>query len=616
MKKEKFPYNRLSAALLPLLFVAGSSFAQSSTLEPVCSVGLMGASRLLDSNAAIDKDGNLWIWGYFGVSNDKATGQGGPGGGPNGSPSNPVYLSGKSTYNPPTQFKALKNLVGVAATAYTIAALDENGNLWAWGDNNDYVYGRDYTGAEAPEKVPNGANQDDLDASTWQPIARNVVDVAAIEYGYAYVTEEGKVWTTGHNAFGQRGIGKVGGTVNSLRNQTQIPDENWPVLSVASGGTGKTPVITDVYNGYEGFLAQDTQSNIYAWGRSFESGLGTSGFFLNGCKEDPRRHGTDNRGNHTRNSENFNYDPATCPAAGAVYSYSYTAGVLENNWYVTKPILIPELTELGRAHDGFQEIILGYQHGVALARDGSVILWGSDEGNRNGANRTDRTYTGIEGLRPYVLCLDADGRQALSPGKVGDDRYPVTTGCTPVKATSIASGQFAGSLVTEDGKVIAWGSYLLGGAFGTKAQARGVAQHLDEGLFERDGYRNNLSLMHVVWDPALDKPDHRKAVAVGANKDSSILVLEDETVYAWGENGAGAACGGYGYSSCAPGAWGPGTYGSALPDAIRDTRGADGSGYYMHNTHSGLYVWPPLPVSNVKDVGINIEWSLGSCYDK
>jgi alpha-tubulin suppressor-like RCC1 family protein len=614
MKREKFPYKRLSAALLPLLFAAGSSFAQNQT-PPVlsCNMGLMGAARLLDSNAAIDKSGNLWIWGYFGVLNYQTTGGGGPGGGPNGAPSAPVYLSDRAIYNPPTQFKALKNLVGVAATAYTIAALDDRGNLWAWGDGNDLVFGRDYTGAEAPEKVPDGANQYDLAASTWRPIAQDVVGVAGIEYGYAYLTRQGKVWTTGHNLFGQRGIGTVGGTVNSLRNQTQIADANWPVLSVASGGTGQTPYIVAVYNGYEGFMAQDIEGNIYAWGRSFESGLGTSGYFLNGCKQDPRNHGTNNRGNHTRNSENFNYDPATCPAAGAVYSYSYTAGVLENNWYVTKPIFIPELTALGKAHDGIKEIILGYQHGVALAYDGSVILWGSDEGNRNGANRTDRTYTGIEGLRPYVLCLDADGRQALSPGKVGDDRYPVTTGCTPVKAQSIASGQFAASLVTDDGKVIAWGSYLLGGAFGTKAQSRGPAQSLDEGLFERDGYRNNLSLMHVVWDPALDVPKHRKAVAVGANKDSGILALEDESIYVWGENGGGGACGGYGYRSCMPGYWGSGTYGTAFPDATRDTRGANGPGYYMHNSLADLYIWPPLPVSNLQDIGIKVEFSTGSC---
>jgi alpha-tubulin suppressor-like RCC1 family protein len=611
MKKEKFPYKRLSAALLPLLFIAGNTFAQTTPPpNPSCSFGLMGASRLLDTNAALDDDGHLWIWGYFGVLNYQTKGAGGPGGGPNGAPSAPVYLSDRAIYNPPTKFKALDNIVSTAATAYTIAALDDRGNLWAWGDGNDLVFGRDYTGAEAPEKVPDGANQYDLTASTWKPIAQNVVGVAGIEYGYAYLTDQGKVWTTGHNLFGQRGIGTVGGTVNSLRNQTQIRDEDWPVLPVASGGTGKTPFIVAVYNGYEGFMAQDMRGNIYAWGRSFESGLGTSGYYLNGCKEDPHTYGTNNRGNHTRNSENFPYDPATCPAA-PVYSYSHTAGVLENNWYVTKPIFIPELTALGKAHGGIKEIVLGYQHGVALAHDGSVLLWGSDEGNRNGANRTDRTYTGIEGLRPYELCLDDNGRQALSPGKVGDDRYPVTTGCTPVKAKSIASGQFAGSLVTRDGKVIAWGSYLLGGAFGTKAQLRGPAQNLDEGLFERDGYRNNLSLMHVVWDPAKDSL-HRKATVVGANKDSGILALEDGEIRVWGENGGGGACGGYGYRSCMPEFWGKGLYGAAFPDATKDTKAADGPGYYMHNSLADLYVWPPLPVSNLQKLNIRIESSQAS----
>jgi alpha-tubulin suppressor-like RCC1 family protein len=565
--------------------------------------GLLSSARLLDSNAVIDEDGHLWIWGYFGILNWKTAGDGGPGGGPNGAPSSPVYLADRAIYNPPTRFKALNNVVDIAASAYTIAALDNTGNLWAWGDSNDWVIGKDITGHAAPEKVPDGANQYDLSISTWQPIAQKVTDVAAAEYAYAWVTEDGRVWTSGHNSFAQRGLGTVG---SIIRNQTPIPDASWPVLPVSSGGTGKTPRIIAVYNGYEGFMAQDDRGNIYGWGRSFESGMGTSGYFLNGCKQDARKLG---EYNHTRNSENFAYDPATCPAAGVVRTPSGSgnyAGVIANDWYITKPVFIPEVTSLGKAHGGIKEIILGYQHGVALTEDGSVLLWGSDEENRNGANRTDTGAHSIEGLRPYVLCLDADGRQPLTPGKAGDDRRPVGAGCTPVKATSIASGQFAASLVTEDGKVIAWGSFLLGGAFGTTAQTRGPALHLDEGVFQRDGYRNNRSLMHVVWDPALDSKS-RKARAVGANKDSSLMILDDGSLWVWGENGGGGACGGHGYSSCMPGYWGKGTYGAAFPDAAYQSKGPDGMGYYMHNSLTGLYIWPPLPVDNLQDIAVRIK---------
>ncbi|MDR0634329.1 MAG: hypothetical protein LBF91_05060 [Azoarcus sp.] len=546
---------------------------------------LIDNARLLDSNAAIDEDSNLWIWGYFGILNGTPKGDGGPGGGPNGAPSSPVYLADKAIYNPPTRFKALSNVATIAASAYTIAAVDDRGYLWAWGDSNKWITGKDIEGKDAPEKVPDGANQYNLSVSTWQPIAEKVISVAAAEYAYAYVTEDNRVWTTGDNTFGQRANGSTGGIV---RNQTRIADTSWPALPVSSGGTGGVPRIVKVYNGYEGFMAQDELGNIYAWGRSFESGLGTSGYFLNGCKEDKLA-------GYTRNTDGFSYDPATCPAAGVVRKLG------ANNWYVTKPIFIPEVTRLGNEHGGIVDLILGYQHGVALARDGSVILWGSDEENRNGANRTDHIKTAVEGLRPYVLCLDADGRQALAPGKPGDDRRPLTTNCTPVKATSITSGQFAASLVTEDGKVYAWGSALLGGAFGTKAQTRGPALYLDQGLFARDGYRNNFSLMQVVWDPALDSAN-RKAFAVSSSKDSSLVVLDDGSVLTWGENGGGAACGGYGFN-CAKDQWGKGTYGAAFPDATYQAKGAGGPGYYMHNSLTGLYVWPPLPVDNLQGIG-------------
>ncbi|MDR2092120.1 MAG: hypothetical protein LBP58_02210 [Azoarcus sp.] len=601
--KKKSPSRYLAATAMPLLLMLGTSSAIAAF---ECPVRQIDSARLLDSNAVIDKNGDLWIWGYFGILNGQSKGEGGPGGGINGAPSAPVYLADKAIYNPPTRFKALSGVVSVAASAYTIAALDINNNLWAWGDSNGWVIGDDIDGKEAPEKVPDGADQNNISASTWKPIAQNVRDVAAAEYAYAYVDVDGKVWTTGHNTFGQRGIGDVGGII---RTKTQIPDDYWPVLPVGLGGSGAVPKIVAVYNGYEGFAAQDDKGNIYAWGRSFEGGLGTSGYFLNGCKEDKLA----GSANHTRNSENFNYDPATCPLPGTVYGLtrnSNVSGVTTNNWYVTKPVFIPEVTKLGKEHGGIKDLVLGYQHGVALARDGSVILWGSDEENRNGANRGDHIKTAIEGLRPYLLCLDADGRQALTPGKSGDDRRPLTTNCTPVKATSIASGQFAASLVTEDGKVIAWGSFLLGGAFGTTAQTRGPALHLDEGLFERDGYRNNRSLMHVVWDPALD-PQNRKAVAVSANKDSSLLVLDDESVLVWGENGGGGACGGYGYNCMKDGPWGKGTYAAAFPDATYQAKGANGIGYYMHNSLTGLYVWPPVEVdtlqTTVGEAGIHVK---------
>jgi alpha-tubulin suppressor-like RCC1 family protein len=564
----------------------------------------VGSTRLLDTSVGIDADGNLWLWGYFGALNDdlKYLDVGGPGGGPNGAPSNPVHGTVSDYYNPPTRFQALNNITSVVGTAYTVHALDANGNLWAWGDLSFLGGLKDIKGNKAPEKVPNGANQYNLAVSTWQPIAQNVSDVAAAEYATAYLIN-GKVWTTGHNSFGQRGLGVHGSSISADR-PTQIPDANWQILSVASGGTGKVPVIVAVYDGYEGFMAQDDHGNIYAWGRSFENGLGTSGYFLNGGKD---------AGGHTQNNENFVYDPTTFPTStlagkgGSVVTYSSTVGRVSNDWYVVKPIFIPEVTKLGKEHGGIKEIILGYQHGVALTQDGSVLLWGSNEGNRNAAGRGDvgtrDDYK--EGLRPYELCLDANGRQPLSAAATKKDaQYPVSVGCTPVKANSITSGMFAGSFVTTDGKVYAWGSHELGGAFGTRAQRTGAAPNAGTGTSDqKDGYKNEANTLRLVWDPALDEPLHRKAWAVSSNKDASFLQLEDYTIWVWGENGAGAACAGYGYKSCGPDYWGPGTYGSTLPSTTKKdaTKARDiptapyGSGYYIADG-DGLYVWPPLPV--------------------
>ncbi|MDR3213232.1 MAG: hypothetical protein LBT71_04845, partial [Azoarcus sp.] len=259
MKKPS--YRCFAVVAAPLLFTLGNALAADN-----CAGGLIDHARLLDTSAAIDQNGKLWLWGYFGINNWKSTGDGAAGGGANGAASNPVYLSDRAIYNGPAKFKALDNLVGIAATAHTVAVIDSDRNLWAWGDQFPWgscpVFGSDIKGKKAVEKVPDGYNQHNLAASTWQPIAQNVYGVAAAEYAYAWVTGDGKVWTSGHNSFGQRGMGSYGltdcGSKGSLIQQTQIPDASWPVLSVASGGTGQTPHIVAVYNGYEGFMAQDT----------------------------------------------------------------------------------------------------------------------------------------------------------------------------------------------------------------------------------------------------------------------------------------------------------------------------------------------------------------------
>lgn len=212
------------------------------------------------------------------------------------------------------------------------------------------------------------------------------------------------------------------------------------------------------------------------------------------------------------------------------------------------PVVIPELTELAQA-EGLKSLGGGYSHGHLLTKKGNLYSWGSEENNYAGR---DTGSTG--GTRGSLPELKATGVTAAS-ARFGSTQY-----------------------ITEDGTAWAYGNRLWGGTFSLNYGQRSPA--------------NDSHLTGKIWDPA-QEPSGQRALFIGGNKDSASLVLEDGTIMSWGENGGGAACGGYSYGNCKDKS---GNVASVVPNG----------------NPNGLYVWTPAVIEGIQNIGQYQTVSLNS----
>ncbi|WP_158520419.1 InlB B-repeat-containing protein [Bombiscardovia coagulans] len=179
-------------------------------------------------STAIDSQGQLWVWG------DNTFGQLGDGG-----------TSNRST---PTKLSvpAVSEFTRVSAGVSHSLAIDDQGQLWAWGSNASGQLG-DGSGAHqlAPVKLS-------------VPGAGRFVSIAAGVSHSLAVDDQGQLWAWGSNASGQLGDGSTG-------------DHAVPVKVSATVGAAR---FTRVSAGVSHSLAIDDQGQLWAWGSNASGQLG------------------------------------------------------------------------------------------------------------------------------------------------------------------------------------------------------------------------------------------------------------------------------------------------------------------------------------------------------
>ncbi|WEV63930.1 hypothetical protein [Bifidobacterium sp. ESL0732] len=519
-------------------YVKSKSVAVTSPEENFTTGAGVQGEYALDTQIAKDKSGNIWIWGYYNLCNIDNAGQGGYfSGGKNGAsytgdPKASGSCTGITNNNKPSVIRGFTCATDVAGSAYALMAVDCYGNLYGWGDNTQNgsrvpsdpafiasggpatnvtggVYGLYKNQTGASEAIPDTVNQANPQASseTWKPIdgpgaptgtypdgddTSKVVKVASNEYGFAWLKEDGTVWTVGDNAFGARGAGKWGDTPAKWGREGT---DGYPVGTSSGVALSPTKVtfpgnvkIKSVYSGYNTFFAVDTNNQVYFWGKSFGGGAAMSNEEL----------------------EAYSSSDTTKPCRSLSGS----------NYYCFSPVPVPSLTKLIADNGGYIKLLGGFSYGAMLTSNKKLWTWGVSTdgiGMPESDKQNDSTYRST----PQVLsATTADGSTVTADNVIDAN-----------------GGYHSGQFVTEDGYAWGWGQHKWGGAFSSNMSPTEDATPTNDK--DRPG---------IVWNPTKD-PQHRKAVKVGGNKDGANLNLNDGSVYTWGENGGGTSLGGQGYGT-------------------------------------------------------------------
>ncbi|MFH1846268.1 MAG: hypothetical protein ABH869_01785, partial [Candidatus Omnitrophota bacterium] len=349
-----------------------------------------------------DDGGNVWAWGR---GHDYRLGHG---------DTSHQYKPKKVTALDP------ETITEVVAGYKSSFALNESGDIWAWGDNEHGRLGLGDTSDEKyPAQIPGitgiklfstygshsiairnnadiltwGDNRlAQLGKEEWQPcihepeiiednntnsfVNNNFQKVSVSIYHVLALDAEGKVWAWGSNNYGQIGDG------------TQIT-RSAPVKVQGLAGV----VITDISAGQYHSLALDSNGFIWAWGRSNygQIGNGTSGSNV----LQPVKIETDIDGNILPLIQKI--------AAGGEHSLALSNEILPkiytwgrnssgqlgigNTTQQTRPIKLTHI-EVGGTSFKILDIAAGDDHSLALRNDGGIRSWGEGSYGRLGRGST------------------------------------------------------------------------------------------------------------------------------------------------------------------------------------------------------------------------------------
>jgi alpha-tubulin suppressor-like RCC1 family protein len=452
----------------------------TDSILPVQVTGLTGVTLIASggsySLAYRASDRTLWGWGSNG------TGQ-------------LAQPSSVSISTAPISIPIAVALKAVAAGGSHALALAEDGQVYAWGNNQ---LGQLGLGDVAIRYAP-----------TAVPLAGPAIAVGAGSSHSLAVTSDGQAWTWGWNVFGQLGTGEQGAPTQ--------PNPN-PVRAV--GVTG----VDQVTGGDFTSLARTTDGHVFAWGYNTEGQVGNGAntpadtgvltpVLLTGIDSvasvdaggihsialrsngEVWAWGNNQFGACGTNSRIDQHSPEpvlVVKHATAVTAGGYHSVVLSEPRPVTvltqlgdpgvgnAPLTLPLVQSLGGPSD-VTAVAAGSNHGLALDGQHRVWSWGDDSrgqlGTANGSHPA-----------PALVDLPLDGA---------------------VGFVQVAARAYQSFALRSDGTVFSWGDNTYGGLGLGPVKKQTVPVPID-------------GLSHIV--------------AIGAGEHHAIALDQMGTVWAWGQN--------------------------------------------------------------------------------
>ena len=261
----------------------------------------------------------------------------------------------------------MTGITAIAAGYSHTVVLDENGNVWAWGANHAGQLG-DGTNDHANTPVQ-------VIASKGDGFLTGVTAIAAGGDFSVALKEDGSVWTWGHNYFGQLGIGTSGAGTNMNR----------PVRVKGPKGTFLEGIVA-VAGGSSHSVALDEDGQVWTWGMNNYGQLGDG---TNDDRSLPVQvKGPGGKGFLTNVTVVCagGYHTVALGEDGKARAWGYNAsGQLGDGTDINKntPVVV-KAPEGEGALAGMEKIFGGGHHSIALGQDGSVWTWGNNNSGQLG----------------------------------------------------------------------------------------------------------------------------------------------------------------------------------------------------------------------------------------
>ena len=245
-----------ASVLTPSNRSAAPTLADGTTPNPIYGKTFIAASGGSYAYLAIDSDGELWGWG---------NGLGGLLG--DGTSTSATNLPINISTNPASGLNGHKFKAVSVATMSHVLAIDESGELWAWGNGG---YGRLGRGNTADSFVPVNVSDPSITPSS----GLNGHTFKSVTAGEGYSTaidENNHLWVWGHNQYGQLG--------NNGTTAVTAPFNHSAAATLTGGVDNPLYDLTfqSVSTGNRHVIAVDSSGQVWTWGQDNKGQLGLSG---------------------------------------------------------------------------------------------------------------------------------------------------------------------------------------------------------------------------------------------------------------------------------------------------------------------------------------------------
>jgi alpha-tubulin suppressor-like RCC1 family protein len=374
-------------------------------------------------------------------------------------------------------------------------AVHSSGSVWAWGNNSEGQLG---DGTNVARSLPQAIST-----------LKNAKSVAAGQYHSIALLQDGTVRSWGNNSEGQLGDGTLSG-------------RKTPVS--VKGLTG----ITAIAAGFKHSLALRNDGTVWAWGDNFWGELG------NGTDINQKRpvqvllsNGTPMKNIVAIAAGDSMSVAVESTGKVLIWGYLYYDAVAEGDKWAERAEYKTDIPLMSR-------VAVGYDHVLALARDGTLWAWGGNYYGQlgNGVDSEDDYITSISASRVTSLAgvsAIAAGQQhsvaVLSNGSVwrwgftkfDPDSDSIEWTSSPVQqvasgALNVSAGNNHTISLLANGRLVAWGD-------------------------NTDGQLGDGALM--VRSVVVAIPGLSGVTQISAGNSHALALATDGTIWSWGRGGSG-----------------------------------------------------------------------------